>query len=162
MSNLLEELKVILSDDLKNTNALLIYLNEEKEILVQSQFNKLPELAEKKQVLINQIEKNNVSKVTLLAPINQGNNSSKLLEVLANKYGVENTSELRRLNMELEEKLTLCRHQNAVNGQVIVRSLENNQELIDIVTGQAQKSQLYNSLGKSTDDTGTQSYHKEV
>ena len=162
MSNLLAELTVILSDDLKNTCIMLDYLNEEKEMLVQSQFDKLPELAEKKQVLIEVIENNNRSKLTLLTPLTQASKTSKLLEVLAERYGKDKTKALRALNTELEDKLILCRHQNAVNGQVIIRSLENNQELIDIVTGQAQKSQLYNSLGKSTESNGSQSYHEKA
>lgn len=161
MTNLLAQLTTLLQDDLKNTKALNLCLFEEKELLSKRDFKPLTDLSQKKQSLVKIIESNNKKKVSLLAPLNQ-KNSIDLLQQLAIQFGEAKTESLKQLNKELETELAKCRKQNAVNGQVIVRSLENNQQLADIVMGKTQQNELYNAIGQSTSHNDSKSYSQKV
>jgi flagellar biosynthesis protein FlgN len=162
MSESFERLIFLLKDDLTRTASLLAILDEEKEILIKSDFNLLPELASKKQELIDAIEKNNSEKVLLLKPLHQDQKKTKLTEELLAKYGPSQTAKLEELNHQLEEQLSLCREKNAVNGQAIIRSLKNNKKLTNIMTGKVEDSPLYNALGKSTNNNSPKPYHQKV
>jgi flagellar biosynthesis/type III secretory pathway chaperone len=162
MTNLLAQLTILLQDDLQNTKKLNQHLAQEKELLRQRDFKPLSDIAQNKQLLIKAIEENNQKKINLMAPLSENGQFTDLLEQLAVKFGQQKTQALKTLNKQLEKELAKCRQKNAVNGQVIVRSLENNQQLADIVTGNTQKEELYNALGQSTSHNGSKSYSQKV
>ena len=159
MSDSFETLTVILQDDLEKTTDLIQLLEEEKQLLENREFLKLSDLASSKEKLISAIQSNNDRKVTILSPLANNSEPSKLVDALVAQYGLEKTQNLKDLNQRLEKNLAQCRHLNAVNGQVIIRNLENNKELISIVTGQNQASDLYNSMGKVATTSGVSSQH---
>ncbi len=162
MADELAQLTELLSEDYKCIESLQTLLAEEKEILIKREFDKLNELSENKQTLIEAIQSNNEKKITILSPFSNEKEPVKLLEALVNKFGEAKTRKLKEMNQQLEEKLEKCRRQNAANGQVIIRSLKDNKELINIVTGKTTGNELYNSLGKSTSSTTTNPYHQKV
>ena len=129
---------------------------QEKKLLTEREFKPLADIATQKQALIDAIQSNNEQKVALLKPYLNQQSDKTLVDALVQQFGIEQASHIKQLNQELESTLAKCQHLNAVNGQAIVRSLENNQELLAIITGkQNNNSELYNALGKVTSGTNS-------
>lgn len=162
MANLLAELTVLLQEDLQNINHLNHCLAEEKELLSKRDYKSLPDLAKKKHSFSQSIELNNQKKRSMIAPISINDKGQDLFKALVIEFGQAEAEKLKALNHQLEQELDKCRKQNAINGQVIVRSLENNQQLVDIVMGKAPREEFYNALGQSSSQSSAKSYSQKV
>ncbi len=162
MNNLLTLLTEIVERDLEHVENLNTLLSTEKECLTQRTYNQLKDIAESKQNLINLIEQNNQQKIELIKKYLSEDSGESIMKALVTEYGVKPVAEFKALNQALEDKLEKCRHENAVNGQVIVRTLENNQELIDIITGKSNQDNLYNAMGKVSNQTPSNPINQKV
>lgn len=163
MNNSLEQLTELLELDLKHTTELCAVLEKEKQVLIDREFEALSKLATEKQTLLDKVEQNNKQKLAILSPFANGETQESLLNTFVKQYGEAAALKFKALNQKLDDKLAQCREQNAVNGQVIVRNLSNNKELLSILTGkQNNEGDLYNALGKVSQSKNNKPYHDEV
>ena len=163
MSNIIQELTKLIYQDLTNTDKLYAVLGQERELLSTRQFSQLPELVNQKQVLIDSIELTNKNKAKIVNELTTSRDPKEILNFLIAKFGQKPAQELKDLNNKLELQLKECRKLNSINGQVIVQSMRNNEQLVAIVTGNnTSAGNLYNSLGKVDNKSCNKSYHDKV
>lgn len=153
----------LLQQELTWLDSLIALLSEEKNVLIQRQFDALESLAEQKQALSEQLEQSAKQRIELLA-MNLHDNQPKLaLQALLRACSVEEANQIQQLNNQLAEKLLSCHELNAVNGQVITSNLNTRQEILGALTGknQVNATNLYTANGDVQSTTAT-SRHQEA
>lgn len=141
---------------LDELNALLTV---EKDILINRQFDQLEELANKKQLLSDNLENSAKRRIDFIQSSNSQHTSlSNGLTALPK----EDSLLISELNKTLSEKLNLCRELNTINGQVIANNLHARQEIIHALSGNASHSVgVYNANGNITSTTD-KGHHQEA
>lgn len=153
----------LLQQELTWLDALIALLSEEKNVLIQRQFDALEPLSAQKQTFCDQLEQSAKQRIELLE-INLHDNQPKLaLQVFLQACTVEEANQIQQFNNQLAEKLISCRELNAVNGQVITSNINSRQEIIGTLTGQNQTNatNLYTASGNVQATTET-SRHQEA
>lgn len=162
-TNILQHLTQLVNKDLHDTESLYTLLEDEKNKLAEGQFSELGSIANNKQQLVKRIEATNNKKSQLITDLKQKYQTEDIMPILIKNYGQKAAQDLKRLNQALDHQLEKCQKLNAVNGQVIVRSIKHNQELIAIVTGQTQKNtNSYNAQGKVDNLNAGKNYYDKV
>lgn len=132
-------------------------LLEEKNVLATRQFDKLEDLANKKQELSIKLEESSNERMKLIGDPETQSPSTFLQQFLKQCSPADSTL-INKLNTELSSELTRCRELNTVNGQVIATNIHNRQEIVNILSGNKGKDvNLYTSTGDikpSTPDKG--------
>ncbi len=116
---------------------LISCLNEEKNALDKQAFDELSELAPKKQLIIDKLR--NVEQQCI--DICSGNDISKYIESSGKRS-------LQTIWHSTQELLKDCRRLNEVNGLLINKHSNINQDMLTLLTGNQQQSgQTYNAQG---------------
>ena len=149
-----------LNRDQQITQALLKLLAKETDSLRQRAFKALPDISNEKTQLINKIEENSKHRQSLLHKITNNEHPAEQLKQVVTRCNPQQAQKIRSLNASLEKTLTECRNKNAVNGQVIAVSLKNNQQLLNILTGQAHDDKLYDASGRVSSNNSGANYQK--
>jgi len=142
--NLVEHLKAEISwVDQLNT-----LLSEEKEMLTTRQFERLEDIAVKKQELSNQLETSAAQRIALLNTSSAKSEPNIWLKEFLKNCTTTETVQINNLNLKLIEKLATCRDLNSVNGQVIANNLYTRQEIVNALSGNTSESvSVYNANG---------------
>lgn len=147
LANVDKQLTLLLQQDIDYASRLSSLLENERIALKEREFKGLADIAQEKQLLVVALQENNEKKLSLLSPFIKHSDGLLLFDVLIKQYGHKTAQSIKALNDELAEKMAHCRHLNTVNGQIIASSLQNNQELLKILTGKT-NNDLYNASGK--------------
>ncbi|TAL65995.1 MAG: flagellar protein FlgN [Legionella sp.] len=160
-----QEAKELISQLVQEINwieELNTFLSEEKIVLATRQFDKLEDLAEKKQQLTANLEESANKRVSLMTLGNKKpDNQAAMLEFLS-KCSAEDALQINQLNNKLAEKLIYCRDLNTVNGQVIANNLHTRQEIVNALSGnKAVGVSVYTSNGELSTPADTK-HHQEA
>ncbi len=139
MKNLLS----LLSKIQIHSQLLLDCLNLEKQALDTNTLDGLNDIAEKKTILFKELESLNKQR--------KENSSDKDF----NQY-LLNTKDQKLINQWsiCEKIISACKKQNEINGRIINRYSQSNQDVLSIITGRKQsKDDTYNSQGNQTRNT---------
>ncbi|RAP36389.1 hypothetical protein B1207_09640 [Legionella quinlivanii] len=152
----------LLANEIHLLNNLCNVLAQEKEILLNRQFENLESLANQKQELSEQLEASGKQRSELLTSSSNSSEHKNALEIFLNGCSAEEAGQIKRLNEELANKLIHCRELNTVNGQVIVTNLNIRQELVQILHGQhpAEAVNTYTSTGDLNSKAGSNHHEK--
>lgn len=153
-SHLEQEIKWI-----KQLNALLV---EEKEMLATRQFDRLEELANKKQELSAQLEKSSTERVELINKNTEKTSAGLSLKEFLKKCSANEADEINKLNESLAEQLIICRDLNTVNGQVIANNIHTRQQIVSVLSGsKAEAVSVYTAAGNIKNPSAGDAGHHE-
>jgi flagella synthesis protein FlgN len=129
----------------KELNAALL---EEKAILAERKFDKLEELANKKQALSTALEDSSKERMLLIGDPDKKSPSAFLKQFLQHCDKADKDL-ISTLNKELAEHLNICRERNTVNGQVIATNIHIREEIVNILSGgnKVKDVSVYTSTG---------------
>ena len=120
-----------LSELLDTTKALEVLLDEEKQCLTDKSFSELNTLLFNKQKLLQSI-----------------GNSDKIISTAENLTMIENDQALSNLKENIENRLSKCKKNNEINGQLIEMSMKSNKHLMQILTqAKGQNTVTYDQKG---------------
>ncbi len=125
----------LLEQQLANTLSLVELINEEYETLINRNPDRLNQLVQQKQVLLQQVETQD--------QVIQSHPDAELLNDDSN-------SEIQSLMDSIKSAFSTCQQQNAVNGEIIEMSLRTTQHLTSVLNqAKAANSLTYNAKGKT-------------
>lgn len=156
----------VLADHLKQEiewiNELNDTLLEEKEVLSTRQFNKLENLADRKQSLSNKLETSSQERLKLIGDP-ETKSPSTFLQQFLKECSQQQTDLINNLNKELSDVLIKCRELNTVNGQVIATNLYNGEEIVNILSGSKGKDvSVYTATGNIKSSKKGDGHHREA
>ncbi len=139
----MENFLSLLSKIQKHSQLLLDCLNLEKQALDTNTLDGLNDIADKKIILFKELESLNIQR--------KENSSDKDF----NQY-LLNTKDKKLISQwsTCEKIISACKKQNEINGRIINRYSQSNQDVLSIITGRKQsKDDTYNSQGSQTRNT---------
>ncbi len=138
-----------------------VLLSEEKNVLVTRQFDQLDVLAEKKQNLSTQLEESAKNRMTLINGSGINIPASAALQDFVKNCSADDVSQINKLNVQLAERLTICRDLNTINGQVIANNIHTRQQIVNALAGNNNDAiSVYNSNGDVKSSADKNHYHK--
>ncbi len=121
-----------LIDSLKKQTQALQSLNsilsEELNCLKESQFTRLEQYAEQKEILAKSIEQSSRDRLLLLKDLGQSTERNALEEFIKT-CSPSDRAKLEATNNQLVEEIAKCQELNSINGQVITHNLNQRREL---------------------------------
>jgi len=151
-----------LEQEISWIDALNTLLSEEKLVLATRQFDKLEDLAEKKQKLTNELEKSAKLRAELISDSSSNQDPKTALNEFLKNTSAEEARQINLLNTKLAEKLTYCRELNTVNGQVIASNIYTRQEIVNALSGnKTEAASVYTANGDITSSSNTK-HHEEA
>jgi flagella synthesis protein FlgN len=152
-----------LDQEINWVNDLNTLLAEEKIVLATRKFDRLEDLAEKKQVLTLKLEDSAKNRLGLMnLPTNSQNSAKESLQEFLNNCSPDETNQINLLNSKLAEKLDLCRELNTVNGQVIANNIYTRQQIINALSGnKVDATEVYNANG-GIDKPSENNHHEKA
>lgn len=135
----------------------------EKQVLSTRQFDKLEELADKKQLLSTNLEASSKDRLKLIGdPETQS--PSAFLKTFLKECSAEDSELISNLNKELSDELSKCRELNTVNGQVIATNIHTREEIVNILSGsnKAKDVSVYTSTGNIKSGKKPTGGHREA
>jgi flagella synthesis protein FlgN len=143
---------------IKELNETLV---EEKAILTARQFDKLEEIADKKQALSSQLEASSKERLELIGDPDTQSASNFLKQFLQNCTS-DDAKAVNELNNELAMLLITCRESNIINGQVIATNIHTHKEMVNILSGNKIKDvSVYTATGDIKNPTKPDSSHHQ-
>lgn len=129
---------------LSELNGLQILLDKEKELLAESDFDNITEVAEQKKQIITKIEVDNINFKNVLESNNYFNTDQSIHDIIA-----DNVPSCKSLWIEIESLLKICKDKNSINGIVLSNNRRQIQESIAILQGQTNEVLTYGATGES-------------
>lgn len=146
-NNKVEILAAHLAQEITWIKELNSALEEEKKALASREFDKLVDLATKKQEFTDNLEQSAKERMELIGDSNT-QSPSDFLKLLLEQCSESDASLITALNRELADQLTRCSELNTVNGQVIATNISTRQEIVNILSGNKGKEVgVYTSTG---------------
>ncbi|RUR11963.1 flagella synthesis protein FlgN [Legionella sp. km772] len=143
---------------IRELNTILV---EEKEVLTNRQFEKLEEIADKKQALSNNLEASSKERLSLIGdPETQS--PSEFLQKFLKECPPQEASLINNLNKELSNELTKCRELNTINGQVIATNIHTREEIVNILSGKGKDVSVYTATGNIKSSKKGEGHHREA
>lgn len=150
MSDVIDNLKHLLKQDIQDLDTLQQILSAEKTALKSRDSDKIQHITQNKSSLVQQIETRAKQKAKLLASSGLGVKPGKVTETLES-FGDRELTELWKQSVQ---ELKTCKDKNAVNGSVISHTLQRTAKLMSIIRGQGNKPDLYGQKGKTSSMSG--------
>ncbi|MCE2571568.1 flagella synthesis protein FlgN [Motilimonas eburnea] len=125
----------LLEQQLTHTQSLVDLINEEYETLINRNPERLDQLVQQKQTLLQQVEA-----------------QDKHIQAHpdAAQLGDESNTEIQALLSEIKTAFNTCQQQNAINGEIIEMSLRTTKHLTSVLNqAKAANSLTYNAKGKT-------------
>lgn len=142
----IDELKSLLSEDVRQLTQLAELLEQEKASLAGSDIKAIEPLTREKNLLLDQIRERARRKIRLLVDMGyrpeSGNPSRFILSA--------GLSDLNDLWQTADRQLKACQELNSVNGRVIIHLQKRLGRLTDIFRGTAGQQKLYGAQGQQT------------
>ena len=142
----------ILEQEIEHISRFVAVLNSEQEILKQGQTEGLPEFAQQKTALAEQLNTLEQKRLTALGladnPNSKGQMESWLAEHLTETVAAVNWQNL--LNLAREAKAL-----NEINSQLVEMHLRRTVESLAVLTNQGEKQPLYGASGQAMATTGS-------
>ncbi len=145
------KLKNLLLQDLKDLETLKNLLEGEQEAITKRDTTTIQRVTQDKASIVATLESRTKVKAKLIASSGLGIKPGQV------EIGLKrlNDSELMTLWRKTKDYSNDCQHLNAVNGNVIARSLQRTNKLMQIIRGQTQTNHLYGQQGKEQSYGGT-------
>jgi len=147
-----------LQQEITMLDSLLTLLSDEKQTLIDRNYESMEKLAVEKEKISALLERSGKDRVDLLQVDKFDNEPKKALQAFLQQTSQQEAQQINQLNTQLAEKIGLCREKNLINGQVIVANINTRQEIVNILSGHNPETaiNLYNSTGtvKNSPDTG--------
>ena len=151
-----------LEQEINWIEVLNVLLSEEKNVLSSRQFDRLEELAEKKQDLSAKLEESAKLRMNLINSTHPETSPSLSLQGFLKTCSVNEANEINKLNTKLIEQLTICRDLNTINGQVIANNIHTRQQIVNALSGnKVDAVSVYTSNGDLTSSSST-NHHQEA
>jgi len=134
------------SSTLTELHALLLV---ELEALKQRKTDSLTGLSEEKTEMLN--------KLGMLDKQRQIYTDNETHHDEINNEKTAYSKDIQFLNIQIQENLDKCKHQNNINGGIIQMSKLFNEKILDIIYGNIDNDATYNTEGRSTSNKGQHS-----
>lgn len=141
-----DELKNLLSEDVRELDALAEVLTREKEILGSADASALQEITEQKNIILENIRDRAKQKIRLLVQMGykpDGGAPSRFIRSSGLK-------ELYELWMAADNKLRFCQSVNENNSRIVGHLQKRLGRLTDIFRGASAQQKLYGAKGQQT------------
>ncbi|MEX2475214.1 flagella synthesis protein FlgN [Marinobacter sp.] len=142
----IDELKDLLSEDIRQLHTLADILEQEKSCLASSDMHALQTLTADKNTLLDQIRGRAKQKIHQLVAMGYRPESGAASRFIRSA----GLAELSGLWAEANERLTFCQELNRNNGRVISHLQKRLSRLTDIFRGASRQQKLYGAHGEQT------------
>ncbi len=141
-TDLINTILVTLESQLSELHSLL---KKEKELLADSDFDNIAEIAEQKKQLITSIELDDAKFKTLLSNSESVNNTdTSIHEIILKDF-----PNSLHLWVEIENLLKICKDKNSINGIILANNRRQIQQRLAILQGQSNEVLTYGASGES-------------
>lgn len=134
-------------------DSLITLLQEEQSILTTRNFDAMEKHAEKKDIIVKQLEKSAEDRLSKMG-ITSGENLNAQVSSFINTLNARDKSAIKTLNDSLKDKLKLCHDLNLVIGQVLATNIQTRTDIVRALSGHdiEQAIDTYSSTGNIKDD----------
>ena len=147
----IDELKDLLSEDIRQLGKLAELLRQEKACLSASDIQQLDELTREKNTLLDQIRDRAGRKIRVLVAMGFNPKAGTPSRFIRSAGMKDLTALWEQAEMQLKE----CQQHNANNGRVMSHLQKRLSRLTDIFRGASGQQQLYGAQGQQTRVSGT-------
>jgi len=125
-------------------NALHALLNTEKQLLSESDFEKITSIAEQKKQLITSIEVNDAEFKSMINSITAIESGKSIHDIIVKHFPA-----CSDLWSDIEQLLKSCKKKNSINGIILSNNHRQTKDSLAILQGQTNEVLIYGASGES-------------
>lgn len=142
----IEELKTLLSDDIRQLETLADVLLREKQVLSSPDITPLQDITSQKNALLGEIRERAKQKIRLLVSLGYRPDAGEPSRFIR----ASGQTDLFKLWQTADQKLRACQDLNLNNGRVVGHLQKRLNKLTDIFRGASAQQKLYGAKGEQT------------
>ncbi|KPQ27689.1 MAG: flagella synthesis protein FlgN [Marinobacter excellens HL-55] len=142
----IEELKTLLSDDIRQLDILADVLSQEKQVLSSPDITSLQDITTRKNAVLGEIRERAKQKIRLLVSIGYRPDAGEPSRFIR----ASGQEDLYTLWQTADQKLRGCQDLNLNNGRVVGHLQKRLNKLTDIFRGASAQQKLYGAQGQQT------------
>jgi len=150
-----------LRQEIALVEALNKLIAEEREVLIQKNYETLSNIADKKEAIAVQLNTLTKERIKLVCKTDNPEQYQEALPVYLAKLDDNTRNEVHLLNAQLGENLVICKTNNAVNGQVISANIQIRENLLETMGASGGQGATYGEQGQ-VDRLRNPSHHHEA
>lgn len=150
-----------LQQEIALVEALNKLIAEEREVLIQKNYEMLSSIADKKEEIAVQLNGLTKERIKHVCNADNPEHYQEALPAYLAKLDENTRNEVHRLNTLLGENLVTCKTNNAVNGQVITANIQIRENLLETMGASGGQGATYGEQGQ-VDRLRNSSHHHEA